>query len=82
MVIMLMILNNYVHANGLIDGAKKGTTIQFDCRKDGIEVVINGKSQGTVQSESLAKAFCDVYLDDNCVSPALRDSCVTNCCSP
>jgi Chalcone isomerase-like len=67
--------------NGLVNGATKGTKIQFDCTKDGIQVVIDGKSQGTVPSESLAKAFCDVYLDDNCVSPALRDSCVKNCCS-
>ncbi len=62
--------------------ATKGTTFQFDCASSGIDVSVDGKMQGNVPSEGLAKSFCDVYTDDNCVSTALRDSCVDNCCSP
>lgn len=60
--------------------ASKGTTFQFDCSKTGVSVAVDGKRQGNVSSESLAAAFCDVYLDKNCVSPALCQSCVDNCC--
>jgi hypothetical protein len=59
----------------------KGTVLQFDCR-DGVEVTVDGKSQGSVKSSGLAKAFCDVYLDDKCVSPPLRESILDNCCAP
>ncbi|KAG7353848.1 chalcone isomerase-like protein [Nitzschia inconspicua] len=59
----------------------KGTVLQFDCN-DGVEVTVDGKTQGKVQSGGLAKAFCDVYLDDKCVSPPLRDSILENCCAP
>jgi hypothetical protein len=62
--------------------AVKGTTLQFDCSKSGIAVSVDGKSQGTVDSPGLAEAFCDVYLDDKCVSPPLRESCLENCCAP
>uniref|UniRef100_A0A7S4N8E4 Chalcone isomerase domain-containing protein n=1 Tax=Odontella aurita TaxID=265563 RepID=A0A7S4N8E4_9STRA len=61
--------------------ATKGTEFQFDCTEEGISVTVDGKSQGTIPSAGLGKAFCDVYLDDNGVSPALKDSCVENFCS-
>ena len=61
--------------------ATKGTVFEFDCGSKGVEVSVDGKSQGSVQSKALAKAFCDVYLDDKAVSKALKDSCVENCCS-
>jgi hypothetical protein len=59
----------------------KGTVLQFDC-SDGVEVTVDGKGQGKVNSPGLAKAFCDVYLDDKCVSPPLRESILENCCAP
>jgi Chalcone isomerase-like len=59
----------------------KGTVLQFDC-DDGVEVTVDGKTQGKVKSSGLAKAFCDVYLDDKCVSPPLRESILDNCCAP
>lgn len=59
----------------------KGTVLQFDCC-DGVEVTVDGQSQGSVMSGGLAKAFCDVYLDDMCVSPSLRESILDNCCAP
>ena len=63
--------------------AVKGTKIQFDCDPEtGVDVSVDGKEQGNVESPGLAKAFCDVYLDDKCVSPALRESCLANCCAP
>lgn len=60
--------------------AVKGTVIEFDC-SEGVEVTVDGKSSGKVESEGLAKALCDVYLDDKCVSPKLRDSIIDNCCA-
>lgn len=63
-------------------GASKGTTLQFDCSKSGVAVAVNGKSQGKVESDTLGSAFCDVYLDDSCVSPPLRENCLANCCAP
>jgi Chalcone isomerase-like len=63
--------------------ATKGTTFAFDCDCDsGITVKVDGKERGSVNSPALASAFCDVYLDDKCVSPAMRESCLENCCSP
>lgn len=63
--------------------ATKGTTFQFDCSaKSGVTVSVDGKEQGHVSSPGLASAFCDVYLDDKCVSPPLRTSCLENCCAP
>ena len=59
--------------------AVPGTKIQFDCSEDGVKVSVDGKEVGS--APGLCQAFCDVYLDDNAVSPALRDSCVENCCS-
>lgn len=61
--------------------ATKGTTLQFDCEPEsGIRVAVDNKSQGSVSSQLLSKSFCDVYLDDNTVSPTLRSSCLENCC--
>mmetsp|Transcript_95941 Transcript_95941/g.277065 ORF Transcript_95941/g.277065 Transcript_95941/m.277065 type:complete len:213 (+) Transcript_95941:75-713(+) len=63
--------------------AVKGTVLQFDCSPEsGIDVSVDGREQGNVASPGLAKAFCSVYLDDKCVSPALRDSILVNCCAP
>ena len=63
--------------------AVKGTVLQFDCSPEtGVEVSVDGKEQGAVVSSGLARAFCDVYLDDKCVSPALRESILENCCAP
>lgn len=62
-------------------GASKGTTLQFDCSNEGIAVAINGKSQGIIHSKELSNAFCDVYLDTNCVSPTLIENCLQNCCA-
>lgn len=63
-------------------GASKGTTFQFDCEKHGINVSVDGTKQGNVPSAGLSQAFCDVYMDDKCVSSALRESCLDNCCLP
>ena len=62
--------------------ATKGTTFLFDCSAEGIEVAVDGNVQGKVESPALSKAFCDVYLDENCVSPKLLTSCLENCCAP
>ncbi|KAL3913154.1 MAG: hypothetical protein SGILL_006603 [Bacillariaceae sp.] len=59
----------------------KGTVLQFDC-DDGVEVTVDGKGQGKVKSAGLAKAFCDVYLDDKCVSSPLRENILDSCCAP
>jgi len=59
--------------------AKKGTEFRFDCTREGIEVAVNGQSQGTIRSPNLAKAFCNVYLDENTVSPTLKSSCLEYC---
>mmetsp|Transcript_7515 Transcript_7515/g.21940 ORF Transcript_7515/g.21940 Transcript_7515/m.21940 type:complete len:206 (-) Transcript_7515:1594-2211(-) len=60
--------------------AVKGTVIEFDC-SDGVEVTVDGKGRGKVSSPGLAKALCDVYLDDKSVSPKLRESILENCCA-
>jgi hypothetical protein len=57
--------------------AVKGTVIQFDCN-EGVCVSVDGKEQGKVESPALGKAFCDVYLDDKCVSPPLRQNILDN----
>lgn len=72
--------------NKIFDGvakkgaAVKGTSLQFDCSQTGVGVMVDGKSQGVVESAGLAAAFCNVYLDDKCVSPQLRESILENCC--
>lgn len=59
--------------------ATPGTTLQFDCLKNGeVKVSVDGREVGT--APGLRRAFCDVFLDDNGVSPAFRDSVVENCC--
>jgi hypothetical protein len=70
---------NGVSAKG---AATKGTTFAFGCSQEGIEVAVDGKVQGDVPSAALSQAFCDVYLDDKCVSPPLRASCLETCCAP
>lgn len=61
----------------------KGTTIRFDCVGfEGVHVSVDGSEQGSAGSVGLSHAFCDVYLDDKAVSPALKESCIENCCSP
>lgn len=62
--------------------ATKGTTFQFDCDNSGVGVTVDGSTQGTVKSSTLGQSFCDVYMDDKCVSSALRESCLDNCCAP
>jgi hypothetical protein len=49
---------------------------------EGVDVSVDGTSYGTVESPGLSCAFCDVYLDDKCVSPNLRESILENCCGP
>ncbi|VEU35774.1 unnamed protein product [Pseudo-nitzschia multistriata] len=62
--------------------AVKGTVIEFDCSDtDGVEVTVDGKGCGKVSSPGLAKALCDVYLDDKAVSPKLKESILENCCA-
>jgi len=60
--------------------ATPGTILQFDCStKSGVTVSVDGKKVG-VAPGLLAQALSDVFLDDNGVSPPLRDSIVENCC--
>ena len=59
--------------------ATPGTTLQFDCSNAGVKVSVDGKEIGT--APGVQKAFCEVYMDEKCVSQALRNSCVENCCS-
>ena len=62
--------------------ATKGTTFQFDCHSHtGMDVSVNNKHVGTISSPTLSNAFCNVYCDNECVSPALRKSCIEHCCS-
>ena len=58
--------------------ATPGTVLQFDCSDEGVKVSVDSKEIGT--APGLKDAFCQVYLDDNCVSEAFRNSCVDNCC--
>ena len=63
-------------------GATIGTVLRFDCSyADGaiiVKVSVDGTELGMVQG--LSQAFAGVFLDENGVSPALRDSIVDNCC--
>lgn len=65
-----------------IGTTSKGTTMQFDCTGSGVKVFLDGKNLGYVSSGGLGAAFSGVYLDDKSVSPALRQSCLDNCCKP
>lgn len=72
-----------VSANCKGGAAVKGTQLEFMCSPEtGVDVSVNGKEQGNVPSPALAKAFCDVYLDDKAVSPALVNSCIETNCAP
>jgi hypothetical protein len=62
--------------------ATKGTRFEFHCQDSGLHVSVDGKDQGQVASPGLAQAFCNVYLDDKCVSPAFRDNILESCCAP
>ena len=77
-------LKNLIFAGVSEKGAAvKGTVLQFDCSpENGLDVSVDGKEQGNVASPGLAKAFCKVYLDDKCVSPALKESILEACCGP
>lgn len=60
--------------------ATPGTILQFDCSDDGgVTVSVDGSLVGT--APGLRQAFCDVYLDEKCVSPAFQNSCIENCCT-
>jgi hypothetical protein len=58
--------------------ATKGTTLQFDCDEGGVGVTVDGKPQGKVGTESLSKAFCEVYLGKQAVAPTLVTSILEN----
>jgi hypothetical protein len=64
------------------EGEKDGGGDGVDRKEQGIVVSVDGKEQGTVPSSSLAKSFCDVYLDEKCVSKPLVESILENCCAP
>jgi hypothetical protein len=76
------ILQSGMTGSGDGGGTKKGTTMQFDCARGGVTVSLDGKRLGTAKSGGLSKAFCNVYMDDKAVSPALRQSCLDNLCQP
>ncbi|CAM9908327.1 unnamed protein product, partial [Heterosigma akashiwo] len=61
--------------------AKKGTELAFDASGGKLNVKINGKSAGDVESSSLCDAFVDTYMDDKGVSPTLRDSIAETLCA-
>jgi Ca2+-transporting ATPase len=58
--------------------ATPGTTLQFDCSDEGVTLSVDGTKIGS--APRLCQAFCDVFLDEDGVSPALRDSIVENSC--
>ena len=58
--------------------ASKGTIFRFDCSDSGVSVSVDGTEQGVATFEGMGRAFVDVFMDDNAVSPTLVDSCVDN----
>ena len=60
--------------------ATPGTIIRFDCSNEdeGVTVSVDGTKVGVAYG--LAMALSDVFLDENGVSPPLRDSIVENSC--
>lgn len=59
--------------------ATPGTVLRFDCSYvTGVKVSVDGSEVGV--APVLSHAFADVFLDENGVTPALRDSIVNNCC--
>ena len=59
--------------------ATPGTVLRFDCSDEGVKVSVDGSVMGT--APGLRQAFCDVFLDDDCVSPAFRNNCLDNLCA-
>ena len=62
--------------NAIGGQATKGTTFRFNCSEEGVTVSVNGAEQGMAAFKGLGSAFVDVFMDDNSVSPTLKDSCV------
>ena len=62
--------------NSIGGQASKGTVFRFDCSEEGVNVIVNGKLQGTAKGGGLGSAFVDVFMDENAVSPTLVDSCL------
>lgn len=59
--------------------ASPGTILRFDCLSNGdVKVSVDGTEVGV--ASGISQAFADVFLDENGVSPALRESIVENCC--
>jgi len=58
--------------------ANKGTTLRFDCMKEGVSLSVDGVERGMVKASGIGRAFVDVYLDYDAVSPSLIDSCMEN----
>ena len=56
--------------------ALKGTVFGFDCSSIGVQVLVNGSSQGTVRHGGLGEAVVDVFTDADAVSPTLLQSCM------
>ncbi|KAL7451278.1 hypothetical protein ACHAWC_003113 [Mediolabrus comicus] len=64
-------------SDGIGRQANTGMMLRFDCTKEGVALFVDGVERGAVRAGSgLAKAFVDVYLDNNAVSPSLIDSCI------
>ena len=59
--------------------ATPGTLIRFDCGPKGVAVSVDGTAVGEAPG-SLSGALAAVFLDDDGVSPPLRESVVENCC--
>ena len=62
--------------NSIGGQASKGTVFRFDCSEEGVNVIVDGKLQGTAKGGGLGSAFVDVFMDENAVSPTLVDSCL------
>jgi hypothetical protein len=52
---------------GLPDGCPKGTCLEFGTSGGKLSLDVNGKTIGAVTSQDLAKAFADIYCDQNAV---------------
>jgi hypothetical protein len=60
--------------------ATKGTILRFDCFAQGVSVSIDGTKQGNVLCTSMGRAFVDMFMDDQSVSPRLIDNCLETWC--
>mmetsp|Transcript_25025 Transcript_25025/g.32483 ORF Transcript_25025/g.32483 Transcript_25025/m.32483 type:complete len:149 (+) Transcript_25025:239-685(+) len=67
---------------GLADdgSATKGMEFDFGTSSGKLTVQINGKKIGEVPSNALCDAFVETYLDDDAVSPTLKDSIAEMLC--